>query len=725
MLKSKTIQGLPLASGSQPQDFTVISRGGKHCKTPVSASAPVRSVAGKTGAVLLVAEDVSGALGQSHLDADDPHPQYVTAAETSPVRSVRGIASPATNGIGYLGHVVLSTEDIGLEKVDNVKQIPLSASGVPNGVATLNASGKLPDSQIPELAKISTFEVTGSNELVTLDSSGAQQGDIAIDTVGKETWILTINPASTPENWKKIKVQQNLESSDFTSQGTSGTILHGSDPNGTNTPYFGKVINDDIELGTITIQKMADISSRSVLGNSEVVEGSVTLVSLQGSGSQVLTNDSITATNVTLRTVDISGGNIKTSNLVSTSITGNLYNSTVSGCTIRNAVIQNSSLSGVSISGATLQTPTINGVVTLTDAILVNPTLMDDSNIYSPTISGGVLLDVSISGASISGATLTAPVLVSPTLNNITTSGGTFSSPSILSQSSVSGTFEYPIINFALIQVPTMSSVNITSGTISSVDIINSTFTNPILPIVTSSQSSAVQKYTLSASGLVFQGPSGSPLSSFALSGITTAGVSSASITGTNAKFGGTSHYTSFDGSGGMLAVSGARKWNDINIPLGTLRAGVSVPDFLQIGTTGLFCVSFNETAHIVYGNMEILHDYAEGTDIHPHLHWAPSTAGTGNVRFNLTYSWLESGESVSGSTMVSGVAAASGVAHRPQYIMFPAISGPNKKMGSRFIYKLERVAAPATAYTSPVWAFDFGIHYQIDTLGSTTIGTK
>lgn len=61
-------------------------------------------------------------------------------------------------------HKVTKTQ-VGLDKVDNVKQIPFSQRGAVNGVATLDAKGKVPITQIPETMRINGQSIFGSGNI--------------------------------------------------------------------------------------------------------------------------------------------------------------------------------------------------------------------------------------------------------------------------------------------------------------------------------------------------------------------------------------------------------------------------------------------------------------------------------------------------------------------------------------------------------------------------------
>lgn len=71
-----------------------------------------------------------------------------------------------------------SKSDVGLANVDNVKQIPLSQKGSNNGVAELDASGKVPANQLPsfvdnvlEFANLASFPQSGEADKIYVDKA--------------------------------------------------------------------------------------------------------------------------------------------------------------------------------------------------------------------------------------------------------------------------------------------------------------------------------------------------------------------------------------------------------------------------------------------------------------------------------------------------------------------------------------------------------------------------
>jgi len=108
--------------------------------------------------------------------------------------------------------------DLQLEKVSNVSdelkpvssatqtalndKINLSEKAAVNGVATLDASGKVPVAQIPSLSFASVNVFNSEAQMLAL--SGAQVGSTVIRTDVSKSFVLGATPASTLANWKEI-----------------------------------------------------------------------------------------------------------------------------------------------------------------------------------------------------------------------------------------------------------------------------------------------------------------------------------------------------------------------------------------------------------------------------------------------------------------------------------------------------------------------------------------
>ena len=186
--------------------------------------------------------------------------------------------------------------------------------------------------------------------------------------------------------------------------------------------------------------------------------------------------------------------------------------------------------------------------------------------------------------------------------------------------------------------------------------------------------------------------------------------------------------YTETEQDGTPVFRGNASNWNDINLSINSLAPGATAPGNFSIPGTSLQIKAFTGTGvtQSAHGSLEILHDYKEGTDIVPHIHWCPTTTGLGDVKWQLEYSWLNGGSTVTTSTTITVTVAASGTVAHEQRTNFPAISGTGKLIGSRFVFRVFRDAADgADTYAADAGAFDFGVHYERDTIGSRQITTK
>lgn len=80
--------------------------------------------------------------------------------------------------------------------------IPAAQKGAVNGVATLDAGGKVPESQIPAVAISDVFTVASQSAMLALT---AERGDIAVRSDINKSFALSTEPASTLANWIELR----------------------------------------------------------------------------------------------------------------------------------------------------------------------------------------------------------------------------------------------------------------------------------------------------------------------------------------------------------------------------------------------------------------------------------------------------------------------------------------------------------------------------------------
>jgi hypothetical protein len=160
--------------------------------------------------------------------------------------------------------------------------------------------------------------------------------------------------------------------------------------------------------------------------------------------------------------------------------------------------------------------------------------------------------------------------------------------------------------------------------------------------------------------------------------------------------------------------------WDDIIILPNNMRGGTTPPSWATVFKDGVYQMCFvNGQSDEVYGSFELPHDYKEGTALYPHLHWSPSSTDTGNCVFTVVYSIaIVNGVFGTTSTALSFTQAGAGVALTNQLIDSSAvIAGTGRKIGDIIVFRLARPTGDA--FTGDAFLHSFGVHYEIDTMGS------
>lgn len=161
--------------------------------------------------------------------------------------------------------------------------------------------------------------------------------------------------------------------------------------------------------------------------------------------------------------------------------------------------------------------------------------------------------------------------------------------------------------------------------------------------------------------------------------------------------------------------------WEDLRFPATAINpTGIVSPATYDVNNLALSFApnAINSVAIIA----QMPHSWKIGSDIHPHIHWHPTTADVGNVVWELQYKWtnVNAIEDTNWTTIYL-IEACDGVANKYQVASFPVISGSGKTLSSIIKIKISRIGTDGTD-TYPVAALfdEFDIHYQLDTAGSS-----
>jgi hypothetical protein len=170
--------------------------------------------------------------------------------------------------------------------------------------------------------------------------------------------------------------------------------------------------------------------------------------------------------------------------------------------------------------------------------------------------------------------------------------------------------------------------------------------------------------------------------------------------------------------------------WDDIRVAGSNLKLLGSKDPGFEAFTGGVYAYYFADEAvneDEVFFSIQIPHDYKEGSDVTPHVHWAPEDNTAGNVRWALEYEWQNIGTAYAGTTTITVDAASPAVAKQHAVGTFSAITGTGKTISSMMLCRLYRNSSHAndTLTGKKAYLLEFDLHYQKDTMGSRQISTK
>lgn len=199
----------------------------------------------------------------------------------------------------------------------------------------------------------------------------------------------------------------------------------------------------------------------------------------------------------------------------------------------------------------------------------------------------------------------------------------------------------------------------------------------------------------------------------------------------TNLQFGDVAggNYTEIESTGFVVHHGDSRPYRDINFDISSMgKAVAGDPDLINLSSSNIEIAAFNGTGATeeVSGARELQHDYAQGTNLKPHVHWYSTDTGTGNVLWQLEYIITQTGLLVPSSTTITVVSAAPGVAWQRVDVEFPDISGLGLGIGDQLHVRFFRDSGDALdTYESDAAVATFGIHYRIDSGGSRSVTSK
>lgn len=201
-----------------------------------------------------------------------------------------------------------------------------------------------------------------------------------------------------------------------------------------------------------------------------------------------------------------------------------------------------------------------------------------------------------------------------------------------------------------------------------------------------------------------------------------------------NVILGDATNHMKIEADGNLVLEGSATVFEDFRVPVtSTDRRGVQDPAFTRLrddlsGSPGIFAYAFDKsTEEELFFIVQLPHQWKEGTDIEPHIHWtAQSDVGASKVRWGLEYTWTDIGEVFGntqilyGETTIPPVGTVSAYEHA--ITSLGTISGTGKKVSSMLICRIFRDAdASSDTFGSDAFLLEIDFHLEVDAMGSRT----
>lgn len=201
--------------------------------------------------------------------------------------------------------------------------------------------------------------------------------------------------------------------------------------------------------------------------------------------------------------------------------------------------------------------------------------------------------------------------------------------------------------------------------------------------------------------------------------------VSSAGITTIGDITGGND--TKIEADGSLKFEGNATVWDDLRVSLDKGSSSASLEYVWGSAGPQIWYFRNNEGLEMMSFVVQLPHSWKEGTTIYPHVHWLPKATKTGNVEWNLDYSWQNydaaTPQVFPSYTTSTVVATGSFVANTHKITSLTGgtgLDGTSKKISSILICRIWRNSSNAAdTYADDAGLLSLDFHYQIDTVGS------
>lgn len=176
----------------------------------------------------------------------------------------------------------------------------------------------------------------------------------------------------------------------------------------------------------------------------------------------------------------------------------------------------------------------------------------------------------------------------------------------------------------------------------------------------------------------------------------------------------------------GVSIYDGA--WDDMRTALSSARRrGSSDPVWTKLadngaGSVGVYAHAFSASAEQeLFFEIQMSHQWDEGTAVKPHIHWCPIDATAGDVVWGLEYTVTHPvGGVYSSTTILSVTDASEGVANGTQIAPWGEIDMTGQRDSCVFVCRVFRDATNvADTYAGVAFGLSVDFHYRKNSNGS------
>jgi hypothetical protein len=164
-----------------------------------------------------------------------------------------------------------------------------------------------------------------------------------------------------------------------------------------------------------------------------------------------------------------------------------------------------------------------------------------------------------------------------------------------------------------------------------------------------------------------------------------------------------------------------AENWEDLRFPSQSIDPVGSTAPATRDNNDGTITFSASAT-NIIAGIAQMPHNWLRGSAIRPHIHWSPTTTGSGNVYWRFEYEIVNFGDAFTGYTTINTLDSADGTAEKHQIhnLHSTEIAMTNFKESSIMKWRISRIGGDGTdTYSAVARLLEFDIHYRVGKPGT------